>query len=68
MVKLLNISTVEPSNKVVATIFSDTKSEVTKDVVIEGMPEGLILSGASICKTATGDYAVLGNDGNWNWI
>lgn len=67
MVKLTSIKA-EPGHYAEITAFADTKSEVTDDMTIVGLPYGVEPSMGSSVVTADGDIAFLKSDGTWNWV
>lgn len=50
-----------------ASLFADSKSEVTSDMKIVGLPDGYVLAPGSSCITADKDFAFLKSDGTWVW-
>ena len=50
------------------TLFADAKSDVSDEMVVVGLPEGIVPAFGSSVITASGDVAFLKSDGTWNWI
>ena len=49
-------------------LFADSKSDVTDDMEIVGMPDGAVPAFGSSVITADGDVGFLKSDGTWNWV
>ena len=56
------------TKKAKASLFADTKSEVTSSAMIEGLPSGYTMEAGSSILTASGEFAFMKSDGTWNWI
>lgn len=56
------------NNTAKASLFADTKSEVTSEATIEGLPDGYALSIGSSVMTAAAEIAFLKSDGTWSWV
>lgn len=50
----------------VVEIYADTKSEVTPDMVVEGLNRAI--APGSMCYTADGQIAIYTSTGEWSWI
>lgn len=50
------------------SLFADTKSEVTPDATIVGLPKDATLEMGSSVITASGELAFMKSDGTWNWV
>lgn len=53
--------------KVLARCFADTKEEVVKDAVVEGLPIGCVLAAGSKVIVSDGSRGFLKSDGTWGW-
>jgi len=53
--------------KILARCFADTKEEVVKGAVVEGLPTGCILASGSKVIVADGSRGFLKSDGTWGW-
>ena len=69
-VKLINADGVNAKRdgKITASLFADSKEDVTQGVHIIGMPTGYELEMGSSILTADGEIAFLKSDGTWNWV
>lgn len=67
MVKVLDYNS-NFTGKSVCTLFADTKSEVSANMVIVNLPDGVVPDSGSSVITASGDIALLDSEGNWNFI
>ena len=50
-----------------ATLYADTKSEVTTSNVNAALPDGVTLEPGSVVYTAALESAVYKSDGTWAW-
>lgn len=66
-VKVTNLK-VGLGNKADVTLFADTKADVTDEMVVIGLPEGIEPAFGSSVITANGEVAFLKSDGTWNWV
>ena len=55
-------------NKADVVLFADSKEDVTDEMVVVGLPEGVEPAFGSSVVTASGDIAFLKSDGTWNWL
>ena len=55
-------------NKADVVLFADSKADVTDEMVVVGLPEGVEPAFGSSVVTASGDIAFLKSDGTWNWL
>lgn len=53
--------------KVLARCFADTKEEVVKGAVIEGLPVGCVLAPGSTVSTADFNHGKIDSNGVWHW-
>ena len=63
MIRVENVKS-KKGNKIVAVLFSDTKTEIVPNLKLG---DDLIDFGSSVV-TADADVAFLKSDGTWNWI
>ena len=49
-------------------LFADSKSEITDDIAIDGMPTGYSIEVGSVAQTSDGDFAYRKSNNTWNWI
>ena len=66
VMKITNTDTDRSDYKV--ELFADTKSEVTPNAKIIGLPEGTTIELGSSVITAAGEIAFMKSDGTWNWL
>lgn len=66
-VKVMERTNGQPT-KAIVSAFADTKTEVTSEIEIEGVPDGCALVAGSSMLTANGDVALMKSTGEWNWI
>ena len=55
-------------NKADVVLFADSKEDITDEMVVIGLPEGVEPAFGSSVITADGDIGFLKSDGTWNWI
>ena len=68
MVKVNGVASYDPKTmKVKASLFADSKSDVTSGMTVEGLREGYTLDAGSSCITADKDFAFLDSSGSWHW-
>ena len=67
MVKILDYNS-NFTGKSVCTLFADTKEEVTANMVIVNLPDGVVPDSGSSVITASGDVAFLNSSNVWVWI
>ena len=68
MIKVTEIK-LNPNTKTAqASIFADTKSEVTGDFKVQGLPDDYDLESGSSILTASGELAFVKSDGTINWV
>ena len=67
MVKVLDYNS-NFTGKSVCTLFADTKSEVSANMVIVNLPDGVVPDSGSSVITASGDVAFLNSSNEWVWI
>ena len=67
MVKVLDYNS-NFTGKSVCTLFADTKNEVTANMVIVNLPDGVVPDSGSSVITASGDVAFLNSSNEWVWL
>ena len=67
MIKVTSLSS-STDEKVEVVLFADSKSDVTDDMEIVGMPDGAVPAPGSSVITADGDVGFLKSDGTWSWV
>lgn len=67
MVKVLDYNS-NFTGKSVCTLFADTKEEVTANMVIVNLPDGVVPDSGSALITAAGEIALLDSEGTWNFL
>lgn len=67
MVKVLDYNS-NFTGKSVCTLFADTKEEVSADMVILNLPDGVVPDSGSSVITASGDVAFLNSSNEWVWL
>ena len=67
MVKVLDYNS-NFTGKSVCTLFADTKEEVSADMVIVNLPDGVVPDSGSSVITASGDVAFLNSSNVWVWL
>lgn len=68
MVKVTGISNMDYTNhKAVVSLIADTKSDVTSDMRVIGLPSGFEIDFGSSVLTTAGELAFMKSDGTWNW-
>ena len=68
MVKVSAIKLNPAEKKAEVSLFSDTKTEITSDMEVVGLPEGYTIDSGSTVVTASGELAFMKSDGSWNWL
>ena len=69
MVRVKEVNATNASTKQMDVgLFADTKSEVTNDIMPDGMINGYTIMQGSTCITASGEMAFRKSDGTWNWV
>lgn len=63
-----DISLNPQTKEATASLFADTRAEVTEDAYIKGWVSGYSIGAGSSIITADGDFAFRKSDGTWNWI
>lgn len=54
--------------KVIASLFADTKEEISEEMTVIGLPENATMEPSSSVLTADGEVALMKSDGTWNWL
>lgn len=73
MIKLKEINQtryVDGKKMVDASLFADTKNEVTDDLTgedIDGLEDDAIIDFGSFVNTASAEYAYMQSNGKWKW-
>lgn len=67
MVKVLDYNS-NFTGKSVCTLFADTKEEVTANMVIVNLPDGVVPDSGSSVITASGEVAFLNSSNEWVWL
>lgn len=73
MIKLKEINQtryVDGKKMVDASLFADTKNEVTDDLTgedIDGLEDDVIIDMGSFVMTASAEYAYMQSNGKWKW-
>ena len=69
MIKVMKmVNSDSDSNTYRVDLFADTKSEVTPEAVIIGLPMNAQIEMGSTCTTASADVGFMKSDGTWNWV
>ena len=68
MVKVTDLKLNHTDKTAQASLFADTKGEVTSSAEIVGLPEGYTLAAGSSVLTASGELAFVKSDGTFNWV
>ena len=69
MIKVTEIQTTDlEMNSYKVSLFADTKSEVTPDAEIIGLPEGATIEMGSSVLTAGAEIAFMKSNGQWQWV
>ena len=68
MIRVTSIKENHITNTAFVSLFADTKSEVTSEAEILGLPEGITIEQGSSVITASGELAFMKSDGTWNWL
>lgn len=68
MVKVTAISNMDYiNNKAVVSLMADTKSDISSDMDVIGLPTGFKIDFGSSVLTTAGELAFMKSDGTWNW-
>jgi len=67
VIKVQTLVLTEGDNTYRISAFADSKSEVTPQAEIIGLPEGANIDMGSSILTADGDLAFMKSTGEWNW-
>ena len=68
MIKVTDIRLNANKKTAQVSLFADTKSEVTGDFEVDGLPEGYDLEFGSSILTASGELAFVKSDGTITWV
>lgn len=68
MIKVTDIKLNPEKKTATASLFADTKSEVTGDFEVQGLPDGYSLEFGSSILTASGELGFVKSDGTINWV
>ena len=68
MVKVTDMQLNPTDKTVLVSLFADSKSEITDDVVVDGIPVGYSIGLGSDVMTVDGELAFRKSDGTWNWM
>ena len=68
MVTIMDLKLNNVEKTATVSLFSDTKSEVTNDMNVKGLPEGYTIAQGSSVMTSSAEIAFMKSDGTWNWV
>jgi hypothetical protein len=68
MIRVKEISLNTQDKTADVSLFSDTKSEVTPNAEIVGLPSGYTIAQGSSVITASAELAFMKSDGSWSWV